>query len=122
MDTILLQDWITLVANGTITQGADSWIDVSDYEDLVIYLEVKLFASTLGPGILMNYQTAPNYLDSDFITIASFAPAVGLRTDSFLASYATVPIAKYFRWQLTSNDGGHGTATFRAWAAGYSLR
>jgi hypothetical protein len=115
---MLVQDWVTLQLTADAAQGADKYLDVSAYEDLVFFLEVK---QILSVQLTMEYQTAPNRLSSDFVTMVSFTPVTGVRTDAVLASYAAVPIARYVRWYFSTGDGGNGNITFRLWAAGYSL-
>jgi len=121
METLLLQDWLT-IQNGTgtptISQGAPGYLDVSEYQDLVFYLDAQQIAN---PTIL-EYQTAPSAEESAFLTMLSIQPANGVtslhRADAILGSYAPVPPAKYARWVCF---GTSYMCTFRIWVAGYRL-
>lgn len=117
MDTLLLQDWTTLMLSGTttVTQGASGWLDVGDYEDLSFYLDIR---ETSGGVISFYYETAPVRQDSAFITMTVFTAALGTRVDSVLASYANVPVAQFVRWRIAPDAGG--SLTFRIWLAGYA--
>jgi hypothetical protein len=55
MRGMVLQDWITLkgAASATLTQGQASYLDLQEYDDLVLYLEVReetgsLWGATCG--------------------------------------------------------------------------
>ena len=119
MDGLLLQDFITVTAAGaTMTQGSDSWLDVSAYEDLFFYLDVK---NIDAPGLVMGYQTSPTLDDVSFVNMITAVPlAVGIRSDAAIAAFCVVPAANYVRWQIPLL-GGTGFVTFRIVVAGYSL-
>jgi hypothetical protein len=113
VDSFLLQDWITIRSGAsTVTQSEDTWLDLSSYQDAVIWLEVR---EALGrPDI--SFQTAPIADESLFQTFiaplalsASNSPTVL----SFLMSRVTAPLARYVRWQLTYNGTSPWDATFR---------
>jgi hypothetical protein len=120
LDALLVQDWVTLsAATGitSITQGADRWLEVPTVADAVFFLDVK----QPGTGIGILYQTSPRREDSSFFTMLS-VPITSTTTTVYgavLAAYATVPMAKYVRWQLTFS--GASSITFRLWMATYSL-
>jgi hypothetical protein len=118
LESILLQDWVTLSTSATattITQGADSWLDVGAFEDLVFYLDVKLASGSP----VINYQTAPVPEEASFTALLpGINMATGVTTNSVLAVFAGVPVARFLRWQLT---GTSAYATFRIWVSAYSL-
>jgi hypothetical protein len=123
MDGILFQDYITVsVGNLTVTQGAASWLDVSAYEDLVFFLDVKN-----GPPSNFSspiyYQTSPTREDQTFLNmIAPVNLGIGLQTNAALAVNCKVPAATYLRWQIGGGIEGSFSATFRIVVAGYSLK
>lgn len=122
VETLLLQDWVTIDGNvgvASVTQGADTWLDIADHEDLVFYLDVK----QLTNGPVMNYETAPIREDRSFLPIVTpFTVATGVRADPALFAYALTPPARHVRWRITSsNTGLTFGVTFRIWLAGYSL-
>lgn len=123
MEGLLLQDWVTVSSNGavspSITQGADGWLDLEDYEDLVFYIDVR--DVTVGGGVKMGYQTSPTKLETSFLAmVPPFTVATGVRVDRGLFSTAAVPPARYVRWQLTGPAGTWG-ATFRIWLAAFAM-
>lgn len=117
-----MQDWVTLafagaLTPGTLTQGADRWLEVKTSADAVFYLDVK----QPGSGITVNYQTAPRREDASFVTMASVLIATTTTTafNTVLGAYAAVPMAKYVRWQLAFTAAS--SLTFRLWMATYSF-
>jgi hypothetical protein len=127
VETLLLQNWIT--ANTTTvgvgapvpiptTQSSDSWLDLGEYEDIVVYLDVRQVTGTVN----MTYATAPSRQEQSFMAVVpAFAMATGLRVDKILASYAFVPPARFFRWSISCPATGTGGATFRIWVVAYSF-
>jgi hypothetical protein len=122
MDGILFQDYVTISGSGspvTLTQGSDSWLDISPYEDLVFYLDVKNATAGIAQ---ISYQTSPTREDPSFLNmIAPLSLAIGLRTDAALAANCQVPAAAYLRWQVIGAPGMTYTATFRIILGAYSL-
>jgi hypothetical protein len=74
MDSHLLQDWLSVTTTSSISvaQSSTSWLDLADYEDITIYLQVS--AITVGQSV---------------------------RSDTILSAYAAVPPARYLRWRLS---------------------
>ena len=123
MDGLLLQDWVTIRSDGnvspSVTQGADSWFDLGNDEDVVFYLDVRE-VSVVGP-VRMAYQTSPTKVESSFLTmLPAFTLAPGVRVDRGFFATAGVPLARYMRWQLTG-PAGTWDATFRIWLATYAM-
>lgn len=118
MDTLLIQDWTTLQSNGkfNVTQGAHTWVDMGNYEDLVLYVDIK---EQSGPAATLALQSAPVAQDSAFVPLASIALGVGITAIPLAAAYSALPMARFLRWQFITN--GSTTTTFRIWAAAYAL-
>jgi hypothetical protein len=124
MDTLLLQDWvsisaITQIASQTVflTQSAAKWLDVTAFEDLVFYLDV----GSVQAGTKMSYQGSPSRDDAAFTNLVPlFSVSPGQRVDTALVEYS-VASPKYVRWQLHTASGGTGPtqSTFRVFVAGY---
>jgi hypothetical protein len=120
MRELLLQDWITIRSQSDtmlVTQGADQWLDIGDFEDFTVFLEVRELLST---ATTMMYQTAPAKNEAAFLSMTpAFHVSTGLRVDRIVTAYAAVPPARWFRWKLI-----HGTTpwdlTFRIHLAGYA--
>jgi hypothetical protein len=121
MDALCLQDWITIKADpeiSSLAQPSSGWLDVSLYEDLVFFLDVKEADGT--PQV--TYQTAPAAEESAFLTVIStpvLSGPVG-RADAALTIYSPVPTAKFVRWMLSSQSPPWAI-TFRIWIAAYFL-
>jgi len=117
MHAYILQDWTTIrgaTSVTTITQEEDGWLDLSPYQDVVFWVDAK--SSTNTPTI--TFQTSPSKDDSMFqALIAGYAvPTGGVLTPAVLSAFmvsATVPLARYVRWQLTASTSGTWDASFR---------
>jgi hypothetical protein len=121
MDSFLLQDYITLSNPGpsgaTITQGASSWLDVSRYEDLVFYVDVK----SIDVGTPIFLQTAPTREEKSFLTmVPPIALVNGTTPVPALAMYCQVPAAAYVRWQIPQLADSWNV-TLGIWVAAYSV-
>jgi hypothetical protein len=103
MRAFTLQDWIT-IRSGTsaavINQPESGWLDLSDYEDVVFWLDVK---ETLGGTPTMLYQTSPAPDESLFMPLAAAVSmcSLGVAVTKALVASATTPRARYVRWQMT---------------------
>ena len=114
-----LQDYINIRADSAATfvnQNETGWLDLSGFQDAVAFLEVKGFA---GAVIAMGYQTSPSKDESLFANaVGTVTLVTGLTTTKILKSTATVPLARWFRWQLTATTiTGVWDAYFRVWLA-----
>ena len=122
MDTLCMQDWVTIKGAAevaSVTQSSGRWLEVGAYQDIVFYLDVK----QADPNTQLNYQTAPVAEESAFLTIKS-SPAslsVGVRSDAVLSVCSTFPLARYVRWKLTNPASSAWGITFRIWVAAYAL-
>jgi hypothetical protein len=120
VNSALLQHWLSVGGSSAITsltQGADLWLDLGDYEDVGFTLEVKAVTGT----VTMNYETSPSIEDASFLAcVVPFTITTGVRSDTLLASCALVPTGQYVRWRL-STGGGAWNVTFRIWLSLYSL-
>jgi hypothetical protein len=120
VEGILLQDWVNIRGqNDTVrvSQGADAWVDLGDFEDLAIFLDVRQ-VSTIAPKI--SYETAPSEQASAFLSMVPPFPAViGQRVDWVYTNMAAVPPARFVRWTLQPG-GVPWDITFRVWLAAYA--
>jgi hypothetical protein len=127
MDSMLLQDWISVADNSQevgagIAQGAPGYIDVSEYQDLVFYLHVPS-PITSGPLPQIEYQTSPCADDASFlpmVTVPSTFLGGGILVTPVLGKYAAVPPAKYVRWYC-GGGGYFQQCTFRIWMSGVRM-
>ena len=130
MRGFLLQDWTTLrgfsgnPAGGgpvvtSIPQGAASWLDIGDYEDLVFTLDVREWTNSAATLV---YETSPTRQDSSFVAMRpAFAVSVGQRVDAIWTSTSAVPPARYVRWRISCTTVSmQYDLTFRIWLAAYA--
>lgn len=112
MHTFIMQDWITIRgAANTVTQSESEWLDLAQYQDVVLWIDAREFVGT----VTLNIQTAPTKDESFFSVGTVFTTTLALgptAPQKVLLSVATVPLARYLRWQLTSATNPFD-ATFR---------
>jgi hypothetical protein len=121
MDARLLQDFLTVRGTSAtnpatqIIQPSYGWLDLGDFEDIVLYCDVR----ETTPTAQLTYETAPAANDSAFVPlIPLFTMSVGLTTTNIPAFLAKVPPARFLRWRVTG-DGTPFDVTFRIWLAAY---
>jgi len=115
MHTFVLTDWITVRGSAnTVTQSESEWLDLTQYEDVMFWIDVREVTGT----VTLNLQTSPTK-DENFFQAANIyqnaALAAGTLTPAntkVLMSAASIPLARYVRWQLTSASAPFD-ATFR---------
>jgi hypothetical protein len=115
-----LQDYINIRSDSgvsSVTQNESGWLDLAGFQDIVAFLEVKEFSGATTISIL--YQTSPSKDESLWANMTvSIALAAGLTTTKLLKDSATVPLARFVRWQLSATGiSGSWDAYFRVWLA-----
>jgi hypothetical protein len=121
MNSLALCEWTTIrgtSATSPVNQPADQWLDVSEFLDVVFWVD---FREASGP-LTLNIQTSPSKDEACFknmLTVASITAANGPTAYTGLASSAPVPVAAWLRWQLTSSATPF-VATFRIWLSANS--
>jgi hypothetical protein len=123
MHAFILQDWTTIRgAVTTVTQGEDSWLDLTAYQDLVFWVDCRETSGTATPTI--TFQTSPTKDESLFTAIATtttLAASANPTVVKATLSLAVVPVARYVRWQLgCSSTASTWDATFRVLVAANS--
>ena len=117
MYSFVLQDWTTVggAAGSTVIQGEKDWLDMSPFQDIVAWIDVR--NATTGSPPLLKLETAPSKDESLFMYMGSGAGIAMVGSSmptvvQYLMGSATVPIAECLRWKIT---GGAVTwqATFR---------
>ena len=105
MHTFVLQDFTTIRGtNNTVTQSESEWLDLTQYEDVFFWIDCK---ELTGTTVTLNIQTSPTKDDSLFTNVYSQLLTTAIQNPGStggkcLMSTATIPIARYVRWQLTS--------------------
>ena len=112
----VLQDWVTIQGNGTVTQLASAYLHVDGHENLIATVQIASQQSTIS----FYLQTAPDRLDAHFLTMnpPGLAVAAGTFTLPLLSAYANVPPSSYLRWQTYGTSSY--SLTFRVMIAGLS--
>src|SRR5438105_1472522 len=112
MHTFILQDYTTIrgATSTTVTQNESGWLDLSQFQDVIAWVDVR----ELTTSATLKIQTSPVKDEIMFQDMYSAAAAVGVVAPPIkvLMSAASVPLARYVRWQLV---GGAATwdLTFR---------
>jgi hypothetical protein len=126
MHCYVFQPWLTIrggSATTSITQTASSWLDLSVFQDIVVWTDVKE-VSVGGGTVSFAVQTAPNNDDSLFGTMSGSATSVtsaGLVISRFLKDTTTNNLARWIRWQFTaSGTSSAWDVTFRMFVAANS--
>ena len=123
----VLQDWTTQQANSnllvaSIIQGESGYLDLAEYDDLILYLDVREFTPA-GGSVSISYETAVSRDDASFVAMAppiTIAAATTPVVTRILAAYAPVPLARYVRWHFTTSGRGVWDVCFRITYAAYA--
>jgi hypothetical protein len=118
MHAFILQDWITIRgAVATVTQGEDSWLDLTAYQDLVFWIDCR--EQSGSASTTLTFQTSPTKDESLFTAVMNGTPLSSSTSPTLvkaLLAGANVPVARYLRWQLVG-PSGTWDATFRVLVA-----
>jgi len=110
-----LQGWITIRGpnGGTATQDADDWLDLEDYDDIVVWSQMTEASNIMS----LEIETAPVGETEAFTTMVSLPVAVTTTpvVDRLDAGSTTNPLAKHLRWKCVGRIGGAFSLTFRVW-------
>jgi hypothetical protein len=113
--SFLMQDWVDVSgsAASTVTQSEPFWLDLSGYRDVVAWLDVR--ESSNSPSVVL--QTSPTKDDLFFVTAATLTGAgMPLTTTTILQETASVPLARWVRWQASLAVSAWDIS-FRLWIA-----
>ncbi len=122
MHTFILQDYTTIRGAGaTVTQGEAGWIDLSSYQDVVFWVDVR---EITGTTVTLTLQTSPTKDDAMFLPLVSPTAITTSPNPSVLKALMTSastpnPVARYVRWSLYGS-ASPWDATFRILAAANS--
>jgi hypothetical protein len=106
----------------SFTQPSNTWLDVTPFSDVVIWLHVQ--GANAGGGTLnFFYETSPTKEEAYFTSFVRTAfdqtsPLPWLSVDKGLLASATPAVAKWVRWRIT-NIGAVSSwdMTFRVFVA-----
>src|ERR1700722_6577670 len=124
MDALCLQNWTTLrgaTAFPTLTQPSTDWLDLTPYQDIIAWLEIKEFTPTATNIPTLAYQTSPTMDDALFFNMATpVIAATGVTTTIMLKDAMPAgfpPCGRWFRWQIIVSGSVAWDLTFRIWIA-----
>ena len=117
MHGFVLQDWTTIRGGstiGTITQSEHEWLDLSGYEHLIAWIDVREVTLANNTFVQVNLQTAPIKDEYLFVNMESTPLTVGGALTSpsirkiIMAAPTTpnVPLGTWVRWQLVTSNAG----------------
>lgn len=120
MRTYVLQDIITVRgSNTTVTQTEVDWLDLEQYQDIVLWFELREVTPASGGTVTFSVQTSPTKDEAFFVagtvyTVNLDSLTLGVQSPIkvILSQNPTVPLARYLRWQITSSSAPFD-ATFR---------
>jgi hypothetical protein len=120
MYAFLMQDWITIRAAASfnvVNQSENCYLDLSGFQDLVVWTEVKGITSGGGTPTIM-YQTAPTKDDSFFVPFGvegGGVSSVGVAILPLIMSSnnTTTPLSRWLRWQMQNAGSSIWDMTFR---------
>lgn len=109
MVSFVLQELSTFSgAAGTtviITQPESGWLDLSAFQDIVAWLDLKELTLGGATSVTCAYQTSPTKDDSYFVNMVTPVTLVAttpLTVTKMLMASTNNPLARFIRWQLTA--------------------
>lgn len=120
MHSFILQDWLSVEgpAATTFTQDESFWLDLSPFQDVVFYVDVRESSGAGGLTPTIAFETSVAKEDALFQSLtaapATMTPSNTPQIVPALLLSAAVPLARYVRWKITGPGGASGwDATFR---------
>lgn len=104
MYALLLQDWITLAGPDPtpMIQNENDWLDMSPYQDVVVWLEVNGTLTAPSTPADLAIETSPSKDDALFQPMTSATSMVmGVTVFQLLMGSTAVPVAQFLRWKIT---------------------
>jgi hypothetical protein len=137
MHCFLFTNWVTVRASSSpailqVTQGEEDWIDLSAYQDLVAWVDIRELTLPVpaGGNLFLDFQTAPVLDDAYFTSLINTTGGITLAAAGsptvvrMTKDNTLVPLSKWLRWRLNTNNvtpTQTWDVTMRIWlAASYS--
>ena len=126
MQALLLQDWITIRGDASagvtsITQATDDWVDLAEFQDVVMWLEVKEVTHGGASTVNMTYETGVSKDADMFRQCSDVTPVMGagnVYVTVTVAATSTNLLSRWLRWTITASGATSAwDATFRIWLA-----
>lgn len=126
MHSFVLQDWITIrgVANGTVAMSESAYLDLTPYQDVIIWVDCREFTGTT-PAI--SFQTAPIKDETLFTATGGTISGPNNFTTAGVQVYKSIlsalsggyPVSRWLRWYISGGTAAWD-ATFRVLIAANS--
>ena len=104
-----------------VGQPEPRWLDLSGYQDIVAFIDVKKVDNGQSMGLTIALQTAPIRDETLFMNVTAplVIAAEGLAIAKMFKDTTSFPLSRWLRWQvaLTSAPMIPWTVTFRIWIA-----
>lgn len=108
MHSLVLQDWLTIrgaqQTSGSptaVNQVEVDWLDLSGYQDIVVWLHVTEFTLGGATSITVNTQTAAGKDEVLFANMSSaLVTSTGVGVNTIYSGSASQPLARWVRWQI----------------------
>jgi hypothetical protein len=133
MKPFILQDWLTVRSTGTppapagpnFVQDAAGWLDLSAFQDVVIWFDLRNTSVLTNCVLFWDFQTAPTKDDVLFQAMVSSggwgnaARSLVVLPATLAAAIAggTVPLSTWLRWQIRPG----GSSPNQAWSATFRV-
>jgi len=114
------------LANQTVTQGEEGWLDVSQYQDAIFWIEAPMVSLPGAVTMGLSVETSPLKEDAYFLPLfVPFQPTpsrgvtnVVLATKAGATMYYP-PISNWLRWKIVTGGSvtGMWSVTLRIWVA-----
>lgn len=107
--TLVLQDWVTISGTSSaVSQTAEDYLALGNYQDIVIYTYVG--AAAVAGGSSLQIQSAPTKEDALFnlaanthLTLAAGSTSVGWQTPVGVHMSSGTGFGRYLRWYCPGN-------------------
>lgn len=123
MHTFILQDWITIQGSGSgagadVIQSKQDWLDLSSYQDVTFWLDVR---DATASTVTLTFETSPTADESLFQPMVAGTLLAAAVTPTIVKApmySASVPIGRFLRWRLKATAAWD--VTFRVLVAANS--
>jgi hypothetical protein len=122
MEGFVMMDWNTIrgAANSTVVQSEGEWLDLSNHQDVLFWVDCREVSGATTPQI--QFQTSPTKDDSLFqaMVAATNLTTSGVQVYKVILSQVTgaaIPLARHVRWVISCTNTAAWDATLRIMVA-----
>jgi hypothetical protein len=128
---LMLQDWTTIQGGSVniVTQAEADWLDLSRFQDVFFFIEVRALTKAGATNILLYVETAPTkdpmtFQNMAFVNLATGTSPIYVPILASQASGGAAGLTRWVRWTLLPSGGtlsGNWSTTFRVTCAANSI-